>query len=231
MKRVLILLMLLTVIPVKGQNRNKHSIEGKLSFCYLPEQDQKNYNYYDATVRATGLEGQGLYYPKRVDDQATIYRFEQLPAGRYEVVVACLGSEKDTVIELKGDLTGLNFCLDDVYRPVENTLLAAYQTKAMADIGKGEAKIISLMAGSVPKSNTLERQNRQLKRKCGFTHELYNCYNLVDPREDFVYRSQIAAYNQTVMAYLDEKFGSRWRRKLRLDAEAFFATLYASEPK
>jgi hypothetical protein len=160
-----------------------------------------------------------------------MYRFEQLPAGRYEVVVACLGSAKDTVIELKGDITGLNFCLDDVYRPVETTLLAAYQTKAMADIGKGEAKIIALMAGSAPKSNKRERQNIQLKRKYGFTYELYSCHNLVDPREDFVYRSQIAAYNQTVMTYLDENFGSRWRRKLRLDAEAFFATLYASEPK
>ncbi len=134
--------MLLTVIPVKGQSRNKHRMEGKLSFCYLPEQDQKQYNYHNATVRATGLEGQGLYYPKRVDDQATVYRFEQLPAGRYEVVVACLGAAHDTVIELQSDIAGLNFCLDDVYRPVENTLLAAYQAKAMADIGKGEAKII-----------------------------------------------------------------------------------------
>lgn len=221
MNHVLILLVFLAAATVNGQNGNKHRVEGKLGFCYLPEQDQKQYNYYDVTVKATGLEGQGLYYPKRVDDRATVFRFEQLPAGKYAVVVSCLGSAKDTVIELKGDITGMDFCLDNAYRPVENTLLAEYQEKAKADIGAGEAKIISLVAGSISRSRKRERQNRQLKSKYGFTHELYSCYNVTDLRADFVYRRQIAAYNQTVMAYLDEKFGGRWRRNLNLDAEAF----------
>jgi hypothetical protein len=151
-----------------------------------------------------------------------VYRFEQLPAGRYEVAVSAFGSVKDTVIELDGDITGMNFCLDDVYQPVENTHLETYRAKARSDIGKGEAKIISLMEGSVFRSTKLERQNRQLKRKYGFTYERYSCYNLTDPREDFIYRRQIATYNQVVMAYLDEKFGSRWRGKLKIDADAFF---------
>jgi hypothetical protein len=135
--------------------------------------------------------------------------------------VFSLGSVKVTMIELKGDITGMNFCLDNVYRPVEDTLLKEYGIKARSDIGNGEAKIISLIEGSVFRSSKLERQNRQLKRKYGFTYELRSCYNLTDPRADFVYRRQIAAYNQTVMTYLDEKFGSKWRGKLKSDAEAF----------
>jgi hypothetical protein len=42
MEKALILLILLTVITVKGQNRYKHSIEGKRSSCYLLEQDQRS---------------------------------------------------------------------------------------------------------------------------------------------------------------------------------------------
>lgn len=220
MKKILTLLVFVAGATVNGQKGNKHSLEGKLGFCYLPEQDQKQYNYYDATVKATGLEGQGLYYPKRVDDRATVFRFEQLPAGKYEVTVSCLGSATDTVIELKDDITGVDFCLDNAYRPVENKLLAEYETKAKADIGKGEAKIVSLVAGSVSRSKKHDRQNRQLKRKYGFTYELYSCYNETDLRAEIVYRRQIAAYNQTVKAYLDKKFGGRWRKNLKLGAEA-----------
>jgi hypothetical protein len=34
-----------------------------------------------------------------------------------------------------------------------------------------------------------------------------------------VFQKQIDAYNQTVMAFLDEKYGDKWRKHLNLEGE------------
>lgn len=220
MRILVVVIVLLKVVTVQGQTGEKYSLEGKLSFCYPEEVRQQEYDYYTATVRATGLGGQGLYYPKRTDSIAAVFRFEQLPAGNYKVEVSALGQVQDTVMELKASLTGVQFCLDQAFRPVEPQYLEEYRAKAKYDIAKGKAEIVSLLEGSIFQNPKLDRQNRRLQRKFGFKYEIQSCSRIIDPRENFVFRKQIDAYNQTVMAFLDEKYGNKWRKHLNLEGEA-----------
>lgn len=212
-------IVLLKVVTVQGQTGEKHILEGKLSFCYPQEVHQHEYDYYNATVRATGLDGQGLYYPKRTDSKATVFRFEQLPAGKYKVEVSALGQVQDTVMELKTSFTRVQFCLDRAFRPVESKYLEEYRAKAKDDIAQGRAKIITLLEGSISQNPKLNQKNRRLKRKFGFSYEIQSCSRIIDLRENFVFRKQIDAYNQTVMAFLDEKYGDKWRKHLNLQGE------------
>ncbi len=117
----------------------------------------------------------------------------------------------DTIIHVSGNLTMLKFCLDSKYRPLSESEIQSCERLASDDI-KSNRLMLYWMSVDFPLTQKESRKmQKDMKSKFGVQYIYESGTNLYS-REGFTVFMKCHAYNKIVKQYLDEKFGTEWRK-------------------
>jgi hypothetical protein len=152
----------------------------------------------DATIKFTRTKGV-------LSDSLGHFIIRGLAKGQHKLSFSAFGyDEKDTTITItQTDIDDFKFV---VYTAC-NGFNSFNREKAIDDIKKGKPKLL-LVGGIAPVVYTTDKD---FEEKFGITFYDFGC--TPDRQECML------AYNRTVFAYLDKKFGKKWRSEIRKDVE------------
>lgn len=126
------------------------------------------------------------------------YEITDLTPGQYELLILGFGyKEKDTILIIDDFLKNVNFILD--------AECSVNQQRAIKDLRKNKPKL--LLFGSI--APVVYPNDKEFEDKYGIRFYDYGC---TPPAIECM-----ASYNQVIFDYLDDKYGSKWRKEIRND--------------
>jgi hypothetical protein len=135
-----------------------------------------------------------------IADSSGRYLIRHIPPGKHSVRVMHLGYEiADTVVELQN---GISTVVDIALQ----TTCSVDESKARSDIAQKTVRLL-LIGSLMPQANSPE--DDAFEKHYGVEYFDYGC---TPPAHECVIE-----YNRTIFQYLDERYGTGWRKSVRGD--------------
>ncbi len=202
---------LLFILVAPTQAQQTYQVTGQVNVCYTQQNDAEK-STPEMLIRLRAVDSNREY--STTIDQAGNFDFNQVQEGTYTLSTAALQfPDNDTLVTVNTDLQDLRFCIDKVYKPAPDKLIAEYQAKALADIKAGNPKILEWTALSLTDDPFL-KLNPKIKKKYGFEYEIMSCVRPVT-RDEIVQVKLWEAYNEVVYQHLDAQLGSGWMKNIK----------------
>ncbi len=135
-------------------------------------------------------------------DENGFFEVKYLTKGKYKVNIGRFGySKTDTTIVIDG--------YDDKIENFNLTIFEKCQLNresALQDIKTGKIKLL-IQGGMVPKTNN--KFDNEFEKEYNLNYYDFGC--------TYIGNECMEDYNKTIFEYLDDKYGNRWKKKIRKD--------------
>lgn len=187
-------------------------VTGQLRYCYTNTTLTNNFKNFKVLI--DDIEPHyGISHKEIQVNESGEFTFDSLKASNYKFSTYLL-NVSEIVVKVDKNITDVVLCVDNEFRPVPSDTLAVFTEKAKTDIRENNLKIYHLSPGLVIHKKNYNRSNERLKKKFGFRIETVSCLLVLD-RQSFIEQEKYLAYNKVAEAYLDNKYGTAWRRKIK----------------
>ena len=187
-------------------------VRGQLRYCYSDTTSTNNFRNFKVTIDDIEPHD-GVRHKEIQVNESGEFTFDNLETSNYKFSTY-LFHVSEMVVKVDRNITDVVLCVDNEFRPVPSDTLAVFTDKAKKDISENNLKIYHLSPGLVIQKKNYNRSNERLKKKFGFRIETVSCLLVLD-RQSFIEQEKYLAYNKVAEAYLDNKYRTAWRRKIK----------------